>query len=178
MNELQELLQARRRGMLPTPVAMGLGKVIQHYLECSVAFGRRPSTASRERSALKHVAAELSALRLDRIGPGEIRQYAATRLATAVSARTVNIELMALRQVLKHAVERQWMPLMPGFPPTLKHKAKRKRYCQVQVAFVTRLVELVVSCWRRMISSPNTIRLAMSSLPAFPASSSITSAIA
>ncbi len=79
----------------------------------SVKDAKRASTLRREQSAKKSWLAHLGDLRLNEIKRAHLNGYLAKRRAAGVSPRSVNREMIALRNVLKRALEDGWLKSLP-----------------------------------------------------------------
>ena len=51
--------------------------------------------------------------RVDRINKAQINAFIATRQASGISGRTVNLDVICLRNVLKKAVDDGWLKYLP-----------------------------------------------------------------
>lgn len=90
---------------------------------------KRESTLGKERSKLELWKEHFGRIRLNSIHISMIRKFMAKRQAAGMSGRTVNLDVIALRNVLKMAVEDGWLVGLPtkGIRP-LKHQTKRKDF--------------------------------------------------
>lgn len=88
---------------------------------------KRPATLSKERGALGLWVAHMGETRLDRITKAQINTFRANRQAAGISGRTVNLDVIALRNVLNKAVEDGWLKSLPtlGMKP-LKWTPKKQ----------------------------------------------------
>lgn len=106
---------------------------------------KRPATIAKERGALTLWTAQIGETRLDRITKAQINAFRASRQGAGISGRTVNLDVIALRNVLKMAVDDGWLKYLPteNLRP-LKWTAKRRSL--VSMADVDRLCEAAISC--------------------------------
>ena len=74
---------------------------------------KRPATVAKERYALKHWREHLGSRRLHHINPATINAFIAKRQSAGVSGRTVNLDVIALRNVLRHAIDDGWITRLP-----------------------------------------------------------------
>lgn len=74
---------------------------------------KRPATITKERGALGLWVAHMGETRLDRITKAQINALRANRQAAGISGRTVNLDVIALRNVLKMAVDDGWLKFLP-----------------------------------------------------------------
>ncbi|MGB0578864.1 MAG: tyrosine-type recombinase/integrase [Limisphaerales bacterium] len=90
---------------------------------------KRKSTLDKERSKLELWKTHFGKIRLNAVHLSMIRKFMAKRQADGMSARTVNLDVIALRNVLKMALEDGWLTTLPtkGLRP-LKHQTKKKSF--------------------------------------------------
>jgi integrase len=74
---------------------------------------KRPATLAKEKSILKKWTAQLGDLRLGHINRHHVHTFMESRLKAGKSPRTVNLDVMALRNVLNRAVKEQRIPRLP-----------------------------------------------------------------
>lgn len=118
-----------------------LPQLIRQYLAENAALGAKSSlTLLKERGHLAVWAALLGDRALDAITPADIRQVAMARRAQGVSARTVNLDILALSNLFKWA---KIAGLFSGEPPTqhwqpLPHRSPKRDLLPVELlqAFV------------------------------------------
>ena len=79
----------------------------------SVKDAKRASTLHREKSAKKNWLAHLGQIRLNEIKWSHLNGYLAKRQAAGTSPRTVNRDMIALRNVLKRAVDDGLLKTLP-----------------------------------------------------------------
>lgn len=85
----------------------------REYLASPTLAQKKDRTQDKERQALGRWNAHLGGVRLDKITPPLIHGYREKRLAGGVSARTVNLDTIALRNVLKYARDREMLERLP-----------------------------------------------------------------
>jgi integrase len=88
---------------------------------------KKAGTIEKEKSHLKLWKAHLGGVRMDKIKKIHVLDFREKRLEAGVSARTVNLDVIALRNVLKRAIDDEWIQLLPthGLRP-LKCVTKKK----------------------------------------------------
>jgi integrase len=79
----------------------------------TVKDAKRPATIEKERGAIKLWNAHLGGMRLDKIRRIHINSFIQKRQADGISGRTVNLDIIALRNVLKKAIDDQWLKMLP-----------------------------------------------------------------
>ena len=113
---LAELLGQRDKNRLPalqrTPK---LADYVQTYFTHlgKMPDAKRPATLTKERGALARWVAHMGETRLDRITKAQINACRANRQSAGISGRTVNLDVIALRNVLKMAVDDGWLKFLP-----------------------------------------------------------------
>jgi integrase len=114
--KFQELLTQRRKGTLPvlkrTPLFTDYAKQYFDYYE-KVKDAKRESTIYTERIIINHWIKHLGHVRLDRISRALINNYIANRQAAGRSGRTVNLEVICFRNVMKRAIDDGWITTLP-----------------------------------------------------------------
>ena len=92
-----------------------------------VVDAKRPATVAKERYALRLWRDHLGQTRLHHINRAMINAFIAKRQADGVSGRTVNLDVIALRNVLRRAVDDSWIKRLPteNLRP-LKWKARKR----------------------------------------------------
>lgn len=113
---MQDLLKARRDQNLPvlkrSPHLAAFWEKYFLFYE-SVKDAKRASTLHREKSAKKNWLAHLGEIRLNEIRRSHINGYLSKRQAAGTSPRTVNRDMIALRNVLKRAVDDGLLKTLP-----------------------------------------------------------------
>ncbi|MGD0815011.1 MAG: integrase [Verrucomicrobiota bacterium] len=120
-------LQGQRddeQGALSIGRVPGFSDYADEYLEnLKAGVGtKQPGTISKETGTLKLWKDHLGNIRLDKIRPAHIAAFAKKRLLAKMSKRTVELDIIALRNVLKRARDvDQHLPLIP-IPPGLNRE--------------------------------------------------------
>ncbi len=98
----------------------------------TVRDAKRPATLRTERVCIRRWREFLGETRLSQINKPMINGFIAQRQAAGVSGRTVNLEVIALRNVLKRAIDDGYLKTLPmeNLKP-LKWKAEKKRLVTV-----------------------------------------------
>ena len=114
---LAKLLGQRDSNALPvlqrTPKLADYTKTYFAHFE-QMPDAKRPATLAKERSALALWTAHMGETRLDRINKAQINALRAQRQAAGISGRTVNLDVIALRNVLKKGVDDGWIKYLPA----------------------------------------------------------------
>ena len=114
--ELERKKTERRDGRLPrTGHRPKFGDFAREYLASPTLAAKKARTQNSERQAIGRWVQHLGEVRLDKITPAHIFGYRDKRLAGGTSARTVNLDVIALRNVLKLAREREHIERLPEF---------------------------------------------------------------
>lgn len=108
-----------------------------------VKDAKRPRTLETERGHLNKWVEHLCDTRLDRINKAKINAFIAKRQGEGAGARTVNLAVGALRNVLNRAIDDEWLQRMPteGIRP-LKWTPKKKEL--VSLADINKLCEAAI----------------------------------
>jgi integrase len=128
--KLQELLTQRRKGALPvlkrTPLFADYAKQYFDYYK-QVKDAKRESTLYTESIIVNHWIEHLGHVRVDRITRALVNSYIAKRQAAGRSGRTVNLEVICFRNVMKRAVDDGWLTILPTLNlRPLKWTAKKR----------------------------------------------------
>jgi integrase len=114
--QLKTLHVDRTRNDLPvlkrTPKFADYAEQYLAYFD-SVKDAKRPATIQKERGAIKLWKTHMGGLRLDKIRRIHINSFIEKRQAEKISGRTVNLDIIALRNVLKRAIDDQWIKVLP-----------------------------------------------------------------
>lgn len=97
---------------------------------------KRPATIKLEKALLKSMAATLGPRRLREITPGMVHDHVAGRIKAGVSARTANLEIVALRNILKSAIEDKLITTLPTFKRLKEIKTARRCLTTAEVEAV------------------------------------------
>ena len=91
---------------------------------------KKPGTIAKEESTLKLWKDHLVGIRLDKIRPAHVSSFMKKRLASGMCKRTVKLDIIALRNVLKHARDVdehiQELPVPPGINRELKSSVVKR----------------------------------------------------
>jgi hypothetical protein len=114
--KLQELLTQRRKGSLPvlkrTPKFADYAEEYFNYYK-QAKDAKRESTLYTERLAVNHWIEHFGHVRLDRITRAMVNSYIAKRQAEGLTGRTVNLEVICFRNVMKRAIDDGWIMSLP-----------------------------------------------------------------
>lgn len=125
--QLEKTRTQNRAGSLPsTGHRPKFDDFADEYLNGPTLAQKRPSTQRSERQAIARWKAHLGGLRIDKIKAPMIHSYREKRLVYGVAPRTVNLDTIALRHVLKLAVERGLLEDLPRVR-ALKGRPVRRR---------------------------------------------------
>lgn len=128
--ELKRLQTQRSENALPV---LGLTPKFSDYVETylarvSAGKGEKKSgSIAKDRSILEGWKKAIGSLRLDQIKLVHVKKYRTQRLEEKLSPRTVNLDVIALRVVMKHAMEDGYIQRMPtaGMRPLKTATEKR-----------------------------------------------------
>ena len=87
---------------------------------------KAPNTIKREKADVRALTPLLGNLRLREINPGTVQNYVAARIKAGVSARTANLEVNTLHNILKSAVEDKLITAAPKFKKLEEIKTVRR----------------------------------------------------
>ena len=94
----------RRESKLPTAGRKpSLADYIEKYLASPIRQKRRANTQDKDRAALGRWLAQIGNVQVHKITPAHVIGFQEKRLAQGVSPRTVNLDLISLRGLLKRA---------------------------------------------------------------------------
>lgn len=112
----QDLLKERRDNTLPvlkqTPRFVEYAEEYFRFHE-QAKDAKKLSTLKTERVAIGHWNEHLGQVRLNHITRAMINGYVAKRQALGRSGRTVNLEVIAFRNILKRAIDDGWLKSLP-----------------------------------------------------------------
>ena len=74
---------------------------------------KKSATIEKEEYTLRGWIEHLGERRIDKINRSHINAYVAVRLNQKLSPRTVNLDVIALNAVLKHAIDEKWIKVLP-----------------------------------------------------------------
>jgi integrase len=112
----QAVLTDRRKGALPMPQrAPKFSDYSKSYLDYykQVKDAKRAVTIEREGNSIDHWNEHLGHVRLNNINRAMINSFIAKRQVQGVSGRTVNLDVIAFRNVMKKAVDDGWITSLP-----------------------------------------------------------------
>jgi len=112
-----------------TPSLSEYGKTYIARLEQLSSAGgnaKRPATIRLEKALLRSLEATLGQRRLRELTPGMVHDHVAGRIKAGVSARTANLETVALRNVLKSAIDDKLITTLPTFKRLKEIKTARR----------------------------------------------------
>ena len=125
--ELERKRTERRDGKLPrTGYRPRFDDFAREYLACATYAEKKPGTQDLERWAIGRWVEHLGGVRIDKITPAHIHSYREGRMKLGRTARTANLDTIALRNVLKLAVERELLERLPE-TRQLRQKPSPKR---------------------------------------------------
>jgi len=87
---------------------------------------KRPATVRLEKALVRRMEETLGPRRLRELTPGRVHDHIAGRIKAGVSARTANLELVALRNILKSAIEDGLLTNLPIFKRLKEIKTTRR----------------------------------------------------
>jgi integrase len=128
---LEELLVRRRKGQtIVQRRAPKFAEFAEEYLEHhrQAKDIKRASTMATEGHAINRLKEQLGQFHLDKLKRAHIDHFIAQRQSAGVSARTVNLEITVLRNVLNLAIDRQLISVLPteNLRPLKSSAAKRR----------------------------------------------------
>jgi integrase len=114
--ELRKLWNDRDQRTLPVlkqapKFADYVGEYLAYYRD--VKDAKRPATLLKERGSLNLWKAHMGETRLHHINRAMINAFIAKRQAAGMSGRTVNLDIIILRNVLKRAIDDAWIKMLP-----------------------------------------------------------------
>ena len=137
--ELERKRTERRDNTLPqTGHRPKFDDFAQEYLQGPILAQKKEGTQQNERQAIRRWVSHLGGVRVDKITAPVIHAYREKRLTAGAGARTVNLDCVALRNVLKFAVERGHINNLPRVKQ-LKQKPSPRRTLLTKEE-VTRLI--------------------------------------
>jgi len=98
------------------------------YIERLKQLGsvKRPDTIALEQAMLKSLCGAFGGLRLREVSPLVVHSHMAARVQKGASARTVNLEVITLRNVLKSAIKDHLLNVLPQFERLKELTPKRR----------------------------------------------------
>lgn len=105
----------RREDKLPTAGRKPmLTDYIETYLASPIRKKRRANTQDKDRAALGRWLAQIGNVQVHKISPAHVLGFQEKRLADGVSPRTVNLDMISLRGLLKRAVTEGHLRELPA----------------------------------------------------------------
>lgn len=130
---LETMLVQRRKGetvvqrRAPTFAAFA-----EEYLEFhrKAKDRKRVSTMETERYAIDRLKEQFGTLHLEKIKRVHVEHFVATRQEAGMKARTVNLEITVLRNVLKRAIDQKLIAMLPteNMPPLKSTRVERRLF--------------------------------------------------
>ena len=115
--ELEAKRTENRRGQLHAPGRRPTFEaLVTAYLESAEFAGKSRRTQNRERGSLGRWVAEIGGVRCDWIKPGHLTAYRDRRRAQGVKPQTINLDVIALSNALRYAVDRGWLTAAADIP--------------------------------------------------------------
>jgi integrase len=114
--ELRRLMTKRENQTLP---ALRRAPTFESYVEtyfqylAQVKDAKRPATVQKERTILRLWSEHMGKTRLNHINRAMINAFIAKRQGAGMSARTVNLDVIGLRNLLKKAIDDGWIKQLP-----------------------------------------------------------------
>jgi integrase len=116
----------------------------QYLAHCEALQNKSKNTIHRERSCVNNLNAVIGDLRLRQINKAVVMRYMAARKKQEMSSRSVNLEIVTLRNVLRHAIAEGLLPdLQIEGIEWLHQEAKKRRL--VSHAEIERVCEAAVA---------------------------------
>ncbi len=166
LNEAKEamdvLRNARRERALPTcghkPT---LAAYVETYFGKAEIAQKKPGTLENERQALDRWIRHLGDVRIDRIATPMIASFKDKRLRAGLSPRTVNLDQVALRNVLKRAVDDGYLreaDLISLKLKKLKEPESPKRGLLTPAEFERLLAAVPIACAKNAVQFADYLR--------------------
>jgi integrase len=108
-----------------TPVFAEYAK--QYLAYCEALNNKTKNTIHRERSCINNLNPVMGDLRLRQINKAVVMRYMAARKKQEMSARSINLEIVTLRNVLRHAVAEGLLPDLQIEGVVWLHQESKKR---------------------------------------------------
>jgi len=107
---LRKLLTDREQGKpiqtkRPPKLSEGIKRYLEHVKTLSKGKGKRQSTIVKEEASLDKWLEQTGDVRIDRISKSVVNQFAEKRIVAGMSTRTANLDVIALRNVIKLAID-------------------------------------------------------------------------
>ena len=144
MNKLKVKQEDRGLSLTPkrTPAFNEYAK--QYLAHCEALQNKSKNTIHRERSCVNNLNSAIGELRLRQINKAVVMRYMAARKKQEMSSRSVNLEIVTLRNVLRHAIAEGLLPnLQIEGVEWLHQEAKKRRL--VSYAEIERVCEAALA---------------------------------
>jgi len=147
----------RERNLPPSGHKPKFADYIETYFAKPVTARKKPDTLKLERWALSRWKEHLGDVRIDRIDAAAVASLRDKRLRGGSHPRTVNLDLIALRNVLKQAVEDDYVREMPK-AKTMKVPAAPKRPLLSPAQFDAVLAAVPLACEKNAVQFTDYLR--------------------
>ncbi len=118
----------RREDKLPTAGRKPmLADYIETYLAGQERQTRRANTQDKDRAALGRWLAQIGNVQVHKISPAHVLRFQEARLAEGVSPRTVNLDMISLRGLLKRAVDEGHLRELPRLKDLKRGPVAKRR---------------------------------------------------
>jgi integrase len=125
--ELEKKRTENRKGEMHLPGNRpNFEKLVADYQKSAQFLGKKLGTRENEIQALNRWIAHLGGVRIDWIKPDRMTNFRDRRRREGVSARTINLDLVAFNNAMAHAAERGWLSVAPRLKK-LKEREPAKR---------------------------------------------------
>jgi integrase len=115
--------------------------LVEKYQKSAEFLVKKPGTRENEIQALNRWITHLGGVRIDWIRPDRMTSFRDLRMKQGVSARTINLDLVAFNNAMAYAVSQAWLSAAPRLKK-LKEKAAPKR----QLLTDTNIERLLSAC--------------------------------
>lgn len=112
---------------------------------------KAPNTIKREKADVRAMTDMLGSLRLREINPSVVQNYVAARIKAGVSARTANLEVNTLRNILKSAAEDKLITAAPKFKKLEEIKTVRRCLTTAEIECVAAAAKEVAPITGQMV---------------------------
>ena len=148
----------RRDNVLPTSGHKPkFADYVDTYFAKPNVSAKKTGTLQNERQALNRWKSHLGDMRIDRIEARDIAVLRDKRLRAGAHPRTVNLDIIALRNVLKAAVEDEYLREMPK-AKTLKAPKADKRVLLTPAQFTALLAAVPAACEKNAVQFADYLR--------------------
>lgn len=155
---MEVLRNTRRENALPTTRHKpSLARYIETYFAKAEVFGKKPGILENERQSPKRWVAHLGEVRIDPITTPMVSSFKDQRLRGGTNPRTVNLDQIALRNVLKWAREDGYLGELPGLKK-LKQAESPKRPLLTPAEFDRLLAAVPAACEKNAVQVADYLR--------------------